>query len=36
MLIRQGSHCEKHAVLAQQQREKHLQAVHARYNQCRD
>ncbi|MFU6441514.1 HNH endonuclease [Pseudomonas aeruginosa] len=36
MLIRQGSHCEKHAVLAQQQREKHLQAVHARYNQRRD
>ncbi|RUK39166.1 HNH endonuclease, partial [Pseudomonas aeruginosa] len=25
MLIRQGSHCEKHAVLAQQQREKHRQ-----------
>ena len=36
VLIRSGSHCEKHAVIAAQQKARHMQAVHARYNQERD
>lgn len=36
VLIRDGSHCATHAPIAAAQRAKHLQSVHARYNQERD
>lgn len=36
VLIREGAHCAKHAPIAAAQRAKHLQSVHARYNQERD